>query len=87
MLFIGHKVVLQAEMLLHCVADCVQTSVTGCLCSDCLSAESRGNFCYNTTIFLLEMYFIDAVRFCDILKGLFKQIENFVRMKLFMFVV
>ena len=87
MLLICFQGIFQLICLLQCIADCIKTSVTGCLCSDCLSAESRGNFCYNTTIFLLEMYFIDAVRFCDILKGLFKQIENFVRMKLFMFVV
>ena len=33
------------------------------------------------------MYFIDAVWFCNIFKGLFEQIENFVRMKLFMLVI
>ena len=80
MLFIGHKVVLQAEMLLHCVADCVQTSVTRCHDHACLAAAGCRYLC-NDTIMLLEVYFLDLVRLGDVLEGILENLEDFFRLQ------
>ena len=72
---------------LQCIADCIQASVSGCLCSNSLSVKGRCYLCRNASIFLLEMHFIDTIWFYNILKCRFKQIKDFIWMEFFMTVI
>ena len=75
------------RMLSSVHADCIQASVSGCLCSNSLSVKGRCYLCRNASIFLLEMHFIDTIWFYNILKCRFKQIKDFIWMEFFMTVI
>ena len=83
MLLIGNKVILQAEMFLHCIAYRIQTSVSGCNDHTRLTIIGRCNLCDNSIV-LFEVYFLDLVRLGDILKFIFEDLEDLIRLKLFM---
>ena len=87
MLLIGLQCIFQLVSFLQCVADCIQTTISGSLCDDGFSTECRSYPCYNAAVFLLEMNLIDAVRLNHIFESRFEQAEDLIRMKLFMFVI
>ena len=62
MLLIGNQVKFQFIRFLKCIADSIQTTITSCFCGDCRSIKSRGYLSNNSSVFLLEMNLIDAVR-------------------------
>ena len=72
---------------LKCIADSIQTTITSCFCGDCRSIKSRGYLSNNSSVFLLEMNLIDAVRTDNIFECRFKQTENLIRMKFLVTVV
>lgn len=61
MLLVGNQCKFQFVSFLQCVADCIQTTISGCLCCNCLSIEAGSYLSNDSTVFLLEMYFADAV--------------------------
>ena len=87
MLLIGLQCIFQLVSFLQCVADCIQTTVSGSLCDNGFSTECRSYPCYNAAVFLLEMNLIDAVRLNHVLESRFEQTEDFIRMKLFVLVI
>ena len=87
MFLISYQRKLHLICFLQCIADCIQTSVSGRFCCDSLTVKGRSYLSCNTAIFLLKMNFIDTVWFHNIFKCRFEQVEDLIRMKFFMAVI
>ena len=86
MLLISCQIIFQTELILQCVAYCIQTAISGCDRNHALAFTFYSHLC-NNAIMLFEVYFADIERRCDIFKFFFKQIENFLRLQFFVLMV